>query len=136
MQLNKLGALVQESWEEIPLHYPEVTLDTLQIMPSHLHATLYLEEAPGITSRHSLGTIVGSFKAAASKRIRAEIRDPGFPVWQTNYYEHVIRNEESLVRIRDYILNNPLKWELDRYNPHVKVDTEGDDWLDLLEQSS
>jgi putative transposase len=43
--------------------------------------------------------------------------DPGTVVWQRNYYEHVIRDEPSLNRIREFIINNPLSWELDRENP-------------------
>ncbi len=136
MRLNELGVLVQRSWEEIPLHYPEVTPDVFQIMPNHLHGILFLEETTGKSSRHSLGMIVGSFKAAASKRIRVEVGNPTFQVWQTNYHEHIIRDAECLSRVREYILHNPLKWELDRYNCDVRGRGEGDDWLDLLEQSS
>lgn len=44
---------------------------------------------------------------------------PGARIWQRNYYEHIIRNEESFNRIREYIVNNPLQWELDRENPNV-----------------
>ncbi|MFN3472142.1 MAG: transposase, partial [Aquificaceae bacterium] len=43
---------------------------------------------------------------------------PGAPVWQRNYYEHIIRNEEELNQIRQYIINNPLKWEMDMENPN------------------
>ena len=39
------------------------------------------------------------------------------PVWQRNYYEHVIRNETDLNDVREYIVNNPLKWDLDEENP-------------------
>jgi putative transposase len=42
---------------------------------------------------------------------------PGVPVWQRNYYEHVVRDENELHRIREYIANNPLQWEVDRENP-------------------
>ena len=132
MKLNGWGALVQESWEEIPFHYPEVRLDAFQVMPNHLHGTLFLEENADMSRRHSLGVIVGSIKAAASRRIRAHIAKPAFPIWQTSYYEHIIRNDDSLLRIREYILNNPLKWELDRYNRHATDRRKGDNWLDFL----
>jgi putative transposase len=42
---------------------------------------------------------------------------PGVPIWQRNYFEHVIRSEESLNRIRQYILDNPARWAFDRENP-------------------
>jgi hypothetical protein len=65
----------------------------------------------------SIPTIVRSFKSAVTKRINKMRNTPGAPVWQRNYYEHIIRNDESLNCIREYIVNNPLQWELDRENP-------------------
>ena len=63
----------------------------------------------------SLPVIVRSFKSAVTKRIN-ELRNlPGEPVWQKNYYEHIIRNENDLNNIRRYIEFNPLKWEIDEY---------------------
>ena len=47
---------------------------------------------------------------------------PGAPVWQRNYYEHVVRNDGELLRVREYILTNPLDWENDRENPSRPVD--------------
>jgi len=64
-----------------------------------------------------LSKIVGRFKMNSAKRIN-EMRDtPGVAVWQRNYYEHIIRNEETLDRLRQYITNNPMQWALDRENP-------------------
>jgi len=62
-----------------------------------------------------LGTVVGGFKSAVARWINPQRATPGEPVWQRNYHEHVIRNEKSLSEIREYIANNPLKWELDKY---------------------
>ena len=67
--------------------------------------------------RQSIASIVGSFKSAVTKCINEYRGTPGAPVWQRNYYEHIIRTEESLNRIREYILQNPLRWHLDRENP-------------------
>jgi len=65
----------------------------------------------------SIGAIIGQFKSITTKRINA-LRDmPGAPVWQRNYYEHIIRDERSLHRIREYIATNSLRWHLDRENP-------------------
>jgi REP element-mobilizing transposase RayT len=62
--------------------------------------------------------LVAGFKSAATKRIN-EIRGTlGVPVWQRNYYERVIRNDEELSRIRQYIVDNPARWEEDRENPN------------------
>lgn len=62
---------------------------------------------------NSLGSIVGQFKSACTKRIRQK-ENHNF-AWQANYYDHIIRNQKDLDRIREYIQNNPLKWELDKY---------------------
>ena len=61
--------------------------------------------------------MMAGFKSSATKRIN-HIRDtPGAPVWQRNYYEHIVRNEDDLHEIREYIVNNPAKWADDKYNP-------------------
>lgn len=65
----------------------------------------------------SLGAIVLQFKSAAAKRINEMRKSPGAPVWQRNYYERVVRNEEDLMRIREYIFDNPRKWAEDPDNP-------------------
>jgi REP element-mobilizing transposase RayT len=65
----------------------------------------------------SLGSFIAGFKSAVTKRIN-QIRDnSGFPVWQRNYFERVIRNDRELDAIREYIVNNPMKWAMDRENP-------------------
>jgi REP element-mobilizing transposase RayT len=60
---------------------------------------------------------VGAFKTVAAKRINLLRETPGALLWQRDYYEHVVRNEEELSRVREYIIENPLKWALDRENP-------------------
>jgi putative transposase len=65
----------------------------------------------------SLATIIRSFKSATTKRINQFLNHPGCPVWQRNYYERVIRNERELATVREYIVNNPMKWALDKDNP-------------------
>ncbi|MBN1535924.1 MAG: hypothetical protein JW908_04270 [Anaerolineales bacterium] len=61
----------------------------------------------------SIPTIVRAFKSAATRQINLYRNTPGALVWQRNYYEHVIRDEKSYNQIAEYILNNPLRWELD-----------------------
>ena len=65
----------------------------------------------------SLGSFVAGFKSSATKRINLQRQTPGVAVWQRNYNEHVIRDEESLNQIRQYILDNPARWEYDRECP-------------------
>ena len=95
-------------------------------MPNHIHGVLIISEddspvgvrhASPLQPRPPLGIIVGSFKSAVTKRINESRATPGILVWQRNYFEHVIRSERELNVIRQYILDNPLKWALDRDNP-------------------
>ncbi len=77
----------------------------------------------------TVGAVVGSFKSAASKRARQQGILDDASLWQRNYYEHVIRNEDSLNRIREYIMDSPLRWKLDRENPRRTDEDEFDRWL-------
>ncbi len=65
----------------------------------------------------SLSAIVRTFKSATAKRINNLRGTPGAPLWQRNYYEHIVRDEDDLHRIRQYIRDNPLKWDEDPDNP-------------------
>jgi putative transposase len=71
-----------------------------------------LQRAP-----RSLGSFVAGYKSAVTKRINQMRGTPGQSVWQRNYWEHVVRNEESLNRIREYIENNPARWAEDQLHP-------------------
>jgi len=68
--------------------------------------------------RMLLPKIIGYFKMNVAKRANQIRLMPGMPFWQRDYYEHVIRDEADLRRIRDYIASNPLKWELDQMHPN------------------
>jgi REP element-mobilizing transposase RayT len=61
--------------------------------------------------------MIGRFKMISSKEINLVRQTPGDPVWQRNYYEHIIRNEKDLQNTREYIINNPLQWAFDNENP-------------------
>jgi len=67
--------------------------------------------------RPSLGNVVAYFKYQTTKTINAMRQTPSARIWQRNYYEHIIRDEASLNRIREYIANNPLRWAADPENP-------------------
>jgi REP element-mobilizing transposase RayT len=64
----------------------------------------------------SIGAIIGQFKSVVTKRINRIRAMPAQPIWQRNYYEHVIRNEKDLLKIREYIINNPAAWAHDELN--------------------
>jgi putative transposase len=128
MLLNSLGKLAHEEWLRTAEIRGGVQLDAFVVMPNHLHGVLILH--PGCrgvrpyapttaetqlrsTSR-TLGAIVRGFKAASARRINDFRGTPGQPVWQRNYFEHIVRNSRDLDEIRAYILKNPAKWEFER----------------------
>jgi REP element-mobilizing transposase RayT len=112
---NPAGRMVQELWEALPQRFSHINLDAFVVMPNHLHGIIVIEEKrPG----QGLGQIVGAFKSLATNRYIVGVRQAGWPrfagrLWQDNYFEHVIRNDVSLQRIREYIANNPLQWDSD-----------------------
>lgn len=65
----------------------------------------------------SVGAMILNFKSVTTRSINRIRRSPGSPVWQRNYYDHIIRNEESWQFIRQYIHNNPLSWQEDQLHP-------------------
>lgn len=115
--LTNYGKIVEEEWLKTKSIRPYVDLDYYVIMPDHFHGIIYINKSVGATRRvattqtlppNSLGSIIGQFKSIATKRIR-KLGYVNFK-WQRNYYEHIIRNDDDLNRIREYITNNPLKW--------------------------
>jgi len=80
----------------------------------------------------TLGDIVGAFKSISAIKVNQMLSRSSQPLWQRNYYEHIIRDEESLNKIREYIMNNPLSWSTDRENPQRKGEDEFDKWLDTF----
>ena len=142
VELSQLGEMVRECWLAIPNHFTIAELDAYVVMPNHLRGIIVLtDDGRGKTCRAptterfgqpvaaSLPTIVRSFKAAVTKRVNEIGVAAKRPIWQRSYYEHVIRNAESLDRIRDYIATNPLRWNLDRENPASTGSDEFDRWL-------
>jgi putative transposase len=127
MVLSTTGLIAEGCWKEIPEHFSGVVLDAFVFMPNHIHGIIMIRrdttcrvsttERFGKPVAHSLPTIIRSYKAAVTKRVNELRRAQGLSVWQSNYYEHIIRNEEDLNDIREYIVNNPLKWDLDKENP-------------------
>ena len=122
--LSHAGRIVDACWREIPVHFPHVELDDFVVMPNHLHGILSLERATHASLLRnrgpragSVGAVVGSFKSAAAKKINAIHRTASGRVWQRNYVERVVRNDEELRAYRQYIADNPLRWALDRENP-------------------
>ncbi|MPZ75625.1 MAG: transposase [Deltaproteobacteria bacterium] len=140
IKLNDAGRMVQAVWDELPIHYSGVETDAFVVMPNHIHGVVVLVGAgpracpdvgagnpergqpQGVAPTLSLPDVVHRFKTLTTKRFADGVKQSGWipfrgRLWQRNYYEHIIRDEKSLDRIRQYILDNPARWEFDRENP-------------------
>ena len=146
VRLNEAGRIVQEEWARSASIRREIVLDEFVIMPNHVHGLVFIKVgATGRSPLHrsplhrspllpscevgrpgpgprSLASFVAGFKSAATKRINVLRRTPGLAVWQRNYYEHIIRDEDDLHRIRQYIADNPLAWSMDEENHRLSGD--------------
>ncbi|MGI2907312.1 transposase [Tolypothrix sp. VBCCA 56010] len=93
-----------------------------------IHESINIETIHKLSLRERrnmlLPKAVGYFKMNSAKAINQKLSFSGQSLWQRNYYEHIIRNEAELDRIRQYIWNNPVKWQLDCDNPNGKPDNE------------
>jgi REP element-mobilizing transposase RayT len=117
MQLSRYGETVQFNWDTLPKRYSNVDLDAFIIMPNHVHGIIILKET-GKSKTYGLPEVVRGFKTFSARRINQIRCQSGVPVWQRGYYEHIIRTEESLTAIRNYIINNPLCWKKDDLSPN------------------
>ena len=126
VRLSAFGQIVVEEWQRTAEIRHEVVLDEFVVMPDHFHAVLFIVEVnltgkvisveePEQTSLkrppRSLGSLVAGFKAATTHRINLLRKTPGEPVWLRNYYEHILRDEHDLNRVRAYISANPARWQ-------------------------
>jgi REP element-mobilizing transposase RayT len=137
MHTNRYGYLVHEEWFKTAEIRPNVALrnDEWIVMPNHVHGIIRLTSAPdpvgarrrraptapnsegfGKPVNGSLPTIVRAFKSITTRRINRERGTPHADVWQANYYEHVVRDESALARLRQYIAENPIRWAMDPEN--------------------
>jgi putative transposase len=131
MQLNTFGNIANTTWIGISDHTACVELGEFCVMPNHIHGIIILVDSRGKAclaptggvnlddNRYqrpqpgSLGVIVGSYKSTVTRRINILRDTTGISIWQRNYYEHIIRNDDDLRTISEYIATNPLNWGLD-----------------------
>ena len=107
-------------------------------MPNHLHGIIAIDVIGRGGSRTApttdmdepkpLGRLVGSFKTVSTKQINILRGTPSTLLWQRNYYERIIRDDDELDRIRCYIEDNPAMWEMDRENPEAQTATDRESW--------
>lgn len=135
VNLSSLGKIAEKFWLEIPQHFNYAEIDSFIIMPNHVHGIIIINNINGIEKlnsyqekninnddlsqtmskispkKGSLSSIIRSYKSAITRWSKLNNYD-NFG-WQSRFYEHIIRDEESLNNIREYIVNNPIKWEED-----------------------
>lgn len=120
MVLNEYGEIVKDTWEDLINHVDGIELDAFVIMPNHVHGIIVIIRAglvqdgaglePAPTGKRTLPEIVRQLKTFSARRINKKRGAQGLPVWQRNYYEHAIRDDDDLTRIHGYIANNPINW--------------------------
>ena len=158
MALSPWGEIVVEEWECTAALRPSIKTDAFVVMPTHAHGVLWLHADPEewmerlrsgrarpptteAESRRSvpgsLSTIMGSFKSAVTRRINMDRKTPGGIVWQDDFFDHIVRSEEALYFIRRYIVENPRRWHLDKYNENaIGEDPWARELWDLLQRDA
>ncbi len=126
--LNDAGQMVTTIWHDLPERFPHIALDACIIMPDHLHGIVFivnqtpaalLTNQPSGTLPGTIGRVVQAFKSLSTRAYINGVQRYGWQpfagkLWQRNYYEHIIRNEQSLQNVREYIASNPTRWTQQR----------------------
>ena len=121
LRKTSIGHIAQNFWEAIPNHFPFVKLDEFVIMPNHMHGIIIINN-PRHTSwqpnrfapqSQNLPSIIRGYKASVKKF--AALNNIVF-CWQWRYFDRIIRNDHELQNIRQYIVNNPLQWHMEKKN--------------------
>ncbi len=131
VQLSQFGSIAREEWLHSAEIRTEIELDAFILMPNHIHGIVLIRRpffdwalvfvgAHGCGPLHrpprSLGSFVAGFKATSTRNVNRLRQSPGVRLWQRNYYEHVIRNDDDRNSLCAYIKNNPREWEEDADN--------------------
>jgi len=123
VRLSPFGRIVEQAWTWLGDHYASVELDEWVVMPSHLHAIVTIRDPPVADSTNrpakSLGRLLAAFKSISTNEINRMRGTTASKVWQRGFYDHIVRSEAALARIRRYIVENPVAWETDPENPAV-----------------
>jgi REP element-mobilizing transposase RayT len=142
MILNEYGKIVEKCWYDLSEHYSNLKLDEFVIMPNHIHGIMIIDNNDGngngnvetgfkpvstnttnntgnTNKQHGLFEFVRALKTFSSRRINEFRNSPGAPVWQSRFHDRIVRDENELNRIREYIQNNPINWETDDLNMEV-----------------
>jgi putative transposase len=119
MHLSLAGQMVLATWSGLPARWPQIELDTFCIMPNHIHGIIFIQDnAPAGATLVAFPTVLGVFKSITTHQYTKGVKEQNWPsfrgrLWQRNYYERIIRDEDELNRARIYIADNPAKWDAD-----------------------
>ena len=143
MVLNQYGMVVADEWQKSSVIRQEIELDAWVVMPNHFHGIVMINK-PVDANHHananhhvgangrsplqnnspypqmkpkSLSSLMAGFKSITTRKINILRDAPGTKLWQRNYYEHIIRNQDAMDKIRYYIVNNPISWSIDQLHP-------------------
>jgi len=149
--LSGTGCMVRKVWDELPTRYHGVETDAIVVMPNHMHGIIVL--TGGGQARGPAPTAMTSAHVGVHPRVRpqsaaAQAWGPaptvpmvvqrfksftthlhGRKLWQRNYFEHIVRGDRDLDRIRDYVHTNPIRWSVDHENPNHDGEDEFERWL-------
>ena len=110
----ELAEIIEKEWNDLIFRFKNIELDEFIIMPNHIHGIIFIKDS---IEKIDLGDIVGAFKSKSVnewlKYIKTNNIDALGKFWHRNYHESIIRDEEHLNKVREYIKNNPMKWKLD-----------------------
>ena len=145
MVLNDAGEIIKTEWEKLPQQFSNIELDVFAVMPNHFHGIVMIQNENNVgvplvgtqndgqpqlqtgqpqgiapTGKNTIGDIIRAFKSLTTNEYIHGVKTKKFPpfekrIWQRNYHEHIIRNEKSLETIQNYIINNPVKWQDDKF---------------------
>ena len=124
--LTGVGKMIEDYLFELELCYECVKIDYYVIMPNHVHFICCIEDDGFV----SLNKLIQEFKSKTTVHYIKKVKDSGWTpldkqLWQRGYYEHVIRNDNDMFIHRNYIIENPIKWDLDEYNQQSRKGAKG-----------
>lgn len=120
MILNDAGVMIEKEWLNLSERFHHICLHESMVMPNHFHA---IYEVKNQKNTNIIGDIVGAFKSISTVEYIRGVKVNNWPpfedkLWQRNYWEHVIRNENSHQKISNYIQNNPENWKIGDLKPY------------------
>ncbi len=143
MRVNAAGAMIEQWWSKLPGKFSHVETDEFVVMPNHIHGLLFINGADVAVNEPSqlagvgghagpplqmagapLSRIMQWFKTMTTNAYFAGVHIDGWTpaiskLWQRGYFDHIVRRDEALNDIRQYIIDNPGKWSEDEHNPKI-----------------